>query len=77
MKFTILVNPSLDIITIHFVCLNHASENREEDFFNKYINFTLFTPKLHPLLVGGNYLMHIILHDERNEHCTVYDFRSA
>ena len=52
MKFTILVNPSLVIITIHLICLNHASEKRRS-FFKKYINFTLFTPKLRYLPLGG------------------------
>ena len=28
--------------------------SREEDFFKKYINFTLFTPKLPPLGGGGH-----------------------
>ena len=28
--------------------------SREEDFFKKYINFTLFTPKLTPLGSGGH-----------------------
>ena len=27
---------------------------REEDFFTKNINFTLFTPKLPPLVGGGH-----------------------
>ena len=53
MKFTILVDPSLVIITTHLVCLNHAPELRRR-FFKKYINFTLFTPKLPPLGVGGH-----------------------
>ena len=51
MKFTILIDPSLVTITIHFDCLNHAPEQRGR-FFNKYINFTIFTSKLPPLGMG-------------------------
>ena len=29
--------------------------SRDEDFFKKYINFTLFTPKLPPLWVEGGH----------------------
>ena len=53
MKFTILLDPSLAIITIHLFSLNNASEQRKR-FFKKYISFTLFTPKLLPLYVGGH-----------------------
>ena len=53
MKFTILVDPSFVIITIHLVCLNHALKQRRR-FIKKYISFTLFTRKLHPLGVGGH-----------------------
>ena len=49
----ILVDPSFVIITIHLVCLNHALKQRRR-FIKKYINFTLFTQKLHPLGVGGH-----------------------
>ena len=28
--------------------------SREEDFLKKYINFTIFTPKLPPLWMGGH-----------------------
>ena len=52
MKFTILVDPSLVIITTCLVCLINAWEWRR--FFKKHINFTLFTPKLPPLWVGGH-----------------------
>ena len=53
MKFTILVDPSLVIITTYLVCLINAWEQRRR-FFKKYINFTLFTPKLPPLGMGGH-----------------------
>ena len=55
MKCKILADPSLVIITTHLlvVCLNHAPEWRK-DFLKIYINFTLFTPKLPPLWVGGH-----------------------
>ena len=52
MKFTNLEEPSLDIITLYLVCLNHAQEQRRR-FLNKYINFRLFTPKLPPLETEG------------------------
>ena len=52
MECTNLVDPSLVITTIHFVCLNHAPELRRR-FFMKYINFTIFNPKLSPLRVGS------------------------
>ena len=51
-KFKILVNPFLVIITIYSVCLTYAQEWRR--FLKKYINLTLFTPKLSSL---GNGLM--------------------
>ena len=50
MKFTILVEPSLFIITIYSACLLD-SRSREKDFLQIYIDFTLFTPKLSPLNV--------------------------
>ena len=54
LKFTIWVDPSLVIITIiHLFCLKYALDQRRR-FFKKYINFTLFTPKLPPLWVGGH-----------------------
>ena len=49
MKATILVDSSLVIITIHLVFLSHAPEERERFFLKKYINITLFTPR-----VGGH-----------------------
>ena len=42
---------SLVIITIHLLCLKHAPEYRRR-IFKKYINFTLFTPRLPPLKVA-------------------------
>ena len=45
------VDPSLVMITIHLVCLNHAPEKRRR-LLEKYINFTLFIPKLHPIGMG-------------------------
>ena len=53
MKFTILLHPSFVIITIYLVSLINAWEQRRR-LFKKYINFTLFTPKLPPLWVGGH-----------------------
>ena len=50
MKFTILVDPSLVIITKYLVCLINAWEQRRR-LFKKYINFTLFTQKLPSLWV--------------------------
>ena len=49
-KFTTFVDPFLVIITIYLVCLAHAREWIR--FLKKYINFTLFTPKLSPLGKG-------------------------
>ena len=46
MKLTIQVDPSLVIITISLVYLNHAPEQRRRFFKKKYINLSLFTPKL-------------------------------
>ena len=46
-KFTILVQPPLVIITTYLVCLGV-----EKKIFKKYNNFTLFAPKLLPLWVG-------------------------
>ena len=45
MKLTILVDRSLVIITIYVVC---------PKFLKKYINVSLFTPKLLPLGAGGH-----------------------
>ena len=50
MKFPILVDHSLVIITTYLVCPIYAREQRRR-FLKKYNNFTLFTPKL-PSLVG-------------------------
>ena len=50
MKFILLVDSTLVIITIYLVCLIYG----EEDFLKKYINFTIFTPKLFPHGVGGH-----------------------
>ena len=63
MKFKILVDSSLVIITIYLACLNHyyihvlslskTCPGVERKFlFKKYTNVTLFTPKL-PALGGG------------------------
>ena len=46
MKFTILVDPSLVIVTIRLFCMDQSRR-----LFNDYINFTPLTPKLPPL--GG------------------------
>ena len=51
MKFTNLVDPSLVIITLYLFRLKQSVEKKI--LFKKYINFTLFTPKLHPPWVGG------------------------
>ena len=53
MKSTILVDPSLVIMIIHFVVLAML-RSREEDFLKKYINFIIFTQKLPPLWMGGH-----------------------
>ena len=53
MKFTILVDLSFVIISTYLVCLIYAWEQRRR-FLKKYSNFTLFTPKLPPLLMGGH-----------------------
>ena len=50
MKFTILVDPSLVIITIYF-CLINAWKKRRR-FLKNCSNFTLFTSKLPPLWMG-------------------------
>ena len=47
MKFTILVDPSLVIITIYLVCLG------VDKIFKEIHQFQLFTPKLPPLGDGG------------------------
>ena len=52
MKFTILVDPSLVTITTYLICLIKPGR-REEFFFKKYSNFTLFTQKLPPRWVRG------------------------
>ena len=49
MKFTILEDPFLDIITMHLVYKYEPCPRVEK---KKYINFTLFTPKLPPLGAG-------------------------
>ena len=51
MKFTIVVDPSLVIMIIHFVVLAML-RSREEDFLKKYINFIIFTQKLPPFGKG-------------------------
>ena len=48
--YTILVDPTW---SSYFVCLINAREQRRR-FFKKYSNFTLFTPKLPSLWVGGH-----------------------
>ena len=50
MKFTVLVDPSLVIITIH--SLYEPCTGQRIRFLKKCINFTLFTPKLPPLGAG-------------------------
>ena len=39
MKFTILVHPSLAIITMYLVCLINAWESREKDFLKQIMHF--------------------------------------
>ena len=51
MKVTILVDPSLVIITIHLVCLDHAPEQKE-DFLKNTSVLHFLPPKLPPLGVG-------------------------
>ena len=46
-------------IYLHLVCLNHALELRSR-FLKKYINFTLFTPKLPPLEVGDHEISYFL-----------------
>ena len=41
MKFTILADPSLVIITINLVCLFNAWESREKRLFKKVMHFTM------------------------------------
>ena len=53
MKFTILVDPPLVSITTYLVCLIFAWEQKRR-LYKKYINFTLFTPELPPLVGGGH-----------------------
>ena len=48
------VDPFLVIITIYLFCLNHALEQRGRFLKKKNINFTIFTPKVPPLWVGGH-----------------------
>ena len=61
----ILIDPPLVIITIHLFCLNHFPEYKRR-FLKKYINFTLFTPKIHTLWLRGhgiyNFLSSLPLH---------------
>ena len=45
LKFNILIDPSLVIITINLVCMDHVPEGRRR-ILKKYINFTLFTPQI-------------------------------
>ena len=60
MTFTILVDPSLVIITILLVYVNHAGSTEEDFSKNTVINFTLFTPELHPLGVGAQILQFLV-----------------
>ena len=54
MKFIILVDLSLAIIT-SYLYVGSMPGSREEGFFlKKYINFTLFAPKLPPFGRGGH-----------------------
>ena len=52
MKFTILVDPSSVIITMHLVCLNHVPEYKR--FQKKWCNFTTWHiwPRKEPLPRG-------------------------
>ena len=50
MKFTILVDPSFVIITIHLVCMDHAPVQRR--IFYEIHQFFTFYPKLPSLGVG-------------------------
>ena len=45
--------PPLVIITIHLVYMDYALDQSRKNF-KKYINFTLFTPKLSPLGERGH-----------------------
>ena len=58
-RFTILVDPSLFIITTYLVCPIHAWEKRSI-FLEKYIHKTLFTPKLPPLGVWGHEIYNVL-----------------
>ena len=49
-----LVGASMLIITVYSVCLIYAQEQRGR-FFQKCINFTVFTPKLRLLWWGGGF----------------------
>ena len=51
MKFTILVDPSLVIITIHLVYMDHAPE---KNIFEEIHQFYYFYPKITSAWVGGN-----------------------
>ena len=79
MKFTILVDPSLVIITTYLVCLINAWEQRR-GFFKKYSNFTLFTPKLPQIQIYIQIIDALINcffireHHHRDERVQVYTY---
>ena len=56
MKFTILVNPFLVIITTFLGCLIYVLQLRRR-FLKKYSNFT---PKLPPLWIGGHEIFNFL-----------------
>ena len=51
MKFTVLIDPALVIITLYLVCVNH-DRSREECFWKKYINFSILPPNYFPIMQG-------------------------
>ena len=52
MKFTVLVDPSLVIITIYLLCMDHAQEERRR-FFLEIHQFYTFYPKIASPWSGG------------------------
>ena len=60
MKFAILVDPSLVIITIYLVCLNHFQKQKRRLKKKQNITFILFTLNLPPPLSGGGVTKFII-----------------
>ena len=58
MKFTILLDPSLVIITIHIVCLNHAPEKRK-DSYEIHKCYTFYPYTTFPW--GGGYAIYFFL----------------